>query len=113
MATPYRRGGSIAGVVLLLTIYFIVVPPMAQDPGYHAFADARTLHGLRNFWNVISNIPFFLVALYGVKALRRRIAFVEPSERVAYCILLGGIAAVSAGSAYYHLRPNECRPPTR
>lgn len=109
MATKCRRIALIGGVVSLLTIYFIVVPPVAQDPGYHSFADARTLHGMRNFWNVVSNVPFLLVALYGVNALRRRIAFVEPWERVAYGILLTGIAAVSAGSAYYHLRPNDAR----
>ena len=109
MATKYHRIALIGGVVSLLTIYFIVVPPVAQDPGYHSFADTRTLYGMRNFWNVMSNVPFLLVALYGVKALRRRIAFVEPWERVAYCILLAGIAAVSAGSAYYHLHPNDAR----
>ena len=109
MATPFRRVGWIAGLVSLPAIYFIVVPPMAQDPGYHSFADARTLHGIRNFWNVISNVPFFLVALYGVKALRRRIAFVEPWERMAYCILLAGVGAVSVGSAYYHLQPTDAR----
>jgi hypothetical protein len=109
MDTSYRRVGLIAGVASLLTIFFIAVPPVAQDPGYHSFADARTLHGMRNFWNVISNVPFFLVALYGVKALRARSAFVEPWERMAYCILLAGTAAIGAGSTYYHLHPDDAR----
>jgi len=64
-----------------VAICFAVLPPIAQDPHYHAFADGRTLHGVPNFWNVISNIPFFLVALYGIRALRSRTAFVEPGER--------------------------------
>ena len=71
--------------------------------------DGRTLHGVPNFWNVISNIPFFLVALYGIKALRSRAAFVEPWERTAYCILLAGTAAVGVGSTYYHLQPDNAR----
>jgi hypothetical protein len=109
MATKYRYVALIGGIVSLLTMCFIVVPPLAQDPDYHSFADERTLHGMRNFWNVVSNVPFLLVALYGVKALRRRIAFLEPWERVAYGILLAGTAAVSAGSSYYHLHPNDAR----
>jgi hypothetical protein len=99
----------IAGAASLLAIWFAVLPPIAQDPRYHAFTDGRTLHGVPNFWNVISNIPFFIAALYGIKALRSRNAFVEPWERTAYCILLAGTAAVGAGSAYYHLQPDDAR----
>jgi hypothetical protein len=62
-----------------------------------------------NFWNVISNVPFFIVALYGIKTLRSGIAFVEPWERIAYCVLLAGAATVGVGSIYYHLHPDDPR----
>lgn len=97
----------IAGAASLMAICFAVLPPIAQDPRYHAFADGRTLHGVPNFWNVISNVPFFIAALYGIKALRSRIAFVEPWERIAYCALLAGTATVGVGSTYYHLHPDD------
>src|SRR5208283_1599657 len=50
---------------------------------------------------------FLLVALYGVRNLRSRTAFVEFWERVAYCALLAGTAAVGVGSTYYHLHPDD------
>jgi hypothetical protein len=82
---------------------------IAQDPLYHAFADSRTLHGVPNFWNVISNLPFFIAALWGIRALRSRSAFVEAWERAAYCALLAETAAVGVESAYYHLHPDNAR----
>jgi len=99
----------IAGSASLIAIGFALLPPLAQDPLYHTFADPRTLHGVPNFCNVISNIPFFIVALYGVKALVSRSAFVEPWERLAYCILLAGTSMVGVGSTYYHLHPCDAR----
>lgn len=109
MVTFYRRSAIAAGAALLLAIGFAALPPIAQDPRYHAFADARTLFGVPNFWNVISNLPFLAVALYGARTLRSRTAFVEPWERIAYGALLTGTAAVAVGSAYYHLRPDDAR----
>ncbi|MGZ8797057.1 MAG: ceramidase domain-containing protein, partial [Thermoanaerobaculia bacterium] len=45
--------------------------PIPQDASYHAFADRRTVLGVPNFWNVISNLPFLLVGIAGLRALRR------------------------------------------
>jgi hypothetical protein len=41
---------SLAGLALL--------PKIPQAQAYHEFADQRTLLGIPNFWNVVSNIPF-------------------------------------------------------
>jgi len=109
MAISHRRVTVIAGAATLIAICYAVLPPIAQDPLYHAFADGRALHGMPNFWNVISNLPFFLAALYGVKTLGSRIAFVEPWERIAYGVLLAGAVAVGVGSTYYHLHPDDPR----
>jgi hypothetical protein len=109
MVNSSRTLAIIAAAASLIAIAIVILPPIAQAPLYHAFADARTLYGVPNFWNVISNIPFFLVAIYGFKALRSPHAFVERWERAAYCILLAGAAGVGAGSAYYHLHPGDAR----
>src|SRR5450759_2490013 len=109
MAISNCRLATIAGAASVVAIGCAVLPPLAQNPLYHAFADGRTLYGVPNFWNVISNVPFFLVALYGTKNLRLRLAFVEPWERIAYGVLLAGTAAVGAGSICYHLQPNDAR----
>src|SRR5689334_10837738 len=34
-----------------------LLPPIVQNQNYHDFADQRTLFGIPNFWNVVSNIP--------------------------------------------------------
>ena len=83
------------------------VPPIHQDPGYHLFADRRMLLGIPHFWNVITNVPFLLVALWGARALLRKRAFEFPWERRGYAIFLVGIALVAIGSGYYHARPND------
>lgn len=85
------------------------VPAIHQDPHYHSFADASVLFGVPHFWNVVSNLPFLLVALYGLKAFRSRGAFVDLWERAAYGLLLLGTAGVAFGSAYYHANPDDER----
>lgn len=108
MAISHRRFAT-AAAVAVLAIAVALLPPIAQDPRYHAFADARTHFGVPNFANVISNLPFLAVALCGLRALRSRTAFVASWERVAYCALLAGTAAVAAGSTFYHLHPDNAR----
>ena len=42
-----------------------LLPPIPQDQSYHRFADQRTLLGVPNFWNVVSNLPFIAVGAGG------------------------------------------------
>lgn len=79
------------------------LPPIPQDPAYHAFADDRAWLGIANFWNVASNAPFVLVGAYGLGRLAR---LNEPALRPAYGVLCIGVALVGAGSAWYHLAPS-------
>jgi hypothetical protein len=74
-----------------------LVPPIRQDPAYHDFADQRTILGVRNFWNVVSNLPFLAVAIWGWRRARS----------VADRVFLIGVAAVTFGSAYYHVWPDS------
>ena len=48
---------SLAGLLLL--------PSIKQDQSYHQFADQRTIFGIPNFWNVVSNLPFLAVGAVG------------------------------------------------
>src|SRR5262249_50850317 len=63
------------------------------------FADQRTLLGIPNFWDVISNLPFFVVGLIGLLAFR------DFATRLVFL----GIFCTAFGSAYYHLRPDDAR----
>src|SRR5690348_8520096 len=101
------RAWLLAGFAIAAAAALLLLPPIQQDPGYHSFADHRTLWNIPNFWNVISNVPFFLVAILGVPAMRSTVAFLHAWERIAYGILLAGVGAVAFGSAYYHAWPGD------
>ena len=104
------RVALIAGLPVLTLVFLFFRGRMPQDqifPRYHNFADQRTLWGLPNFWNVVSNLPFLLVALWGLRAVGSRAAFVEIWERTAYCIFLTAVALVAVGSSYYHAWPDN------
>jgi len=76
----------------------LLLSPIPQDQSYHQFADQRTIFGIPNFWNVVSNIPFLAV---GAAGLRR---FHDDAATVVFflAVFLTGI-----GSSYYHWDPND------
>lgn len=37
-----------------------------KEQAYHNFIDKTMIMGIPNFWNVISNLPFLIVGLFGV-----------------------------------------------
>jgi hypothetical protein len=94
----------VAGLVLGSLALLLCVPPIAQDPEYHRFADQRTMFGVANFLNVASNLPFLLV---GVVGLRATIRPAGGEMRIAWLVLFAAIALVSVGSSYYHLAPTD------
>jgi len=98
---------ALIGLAALAVVALFLLAPIHQDPEYHQFADHRTILGLPNFWNVVSNAPFLLVALWGLRALANHAAFSERWERHAYIILLAGLALVAFGSGYYHFDPSD------
>lgn len=88
---------SLAPVILLIS-FSGAIP---QDQLYHQFADQNAIFGIPNFWNVLSNIPFVLVWLYGVSQ------FKYSSRSLSWIVFLTGIALVGPGSAYYHWDPMD------
>jgi len=111
-ARPLRLG-IVAGVVAVSVVAAALSPPIAQDPHYHAFADARTIAGVRNFWNVVSNVGFVTVGLAGLvwlARIRRLDALAaEPWERAATVVFAGGVALIGAGYSWYHWAPDNDR----
>jgi len=94
------------GVIAILTI--ALTPPLADPPALRVLVDHRTVHGVANFWNVISNLPLLFVGAWGVLVLRRG-RFIEPIERWPYLIAFLAIALSGVGSAFYHLVPLDGR----
>ena len=101
---PNWRIALLIGLAAIAIVVVWFLPPVRQDGVYHYFADNREILGLPNFWNVVSNIPFLLVGLWGLWSSGH---FVESWERNAYSVLLGGVALVAIGSSFYHLHPND------
>lgn len=81
---------------------------MTQDPAYYQFAEQGARLGIPYFANVVSNLPFLLVAMAGVGVLRRDRAM-EGWERRAFTAFVVGTALVAFGSAYFHWAPSDAR----
>jgi len=83
------------------------LPRIAQDPAYHRFADHRTIGGLPNAADVLSNLPFAVAGAVGlvtvIGSARRDAA------RAAWIVFFGATAGTMAGSIYYHLSPGNGR----
>jgi hypothetical protein len=106
--TPRARLAILAAFAVVAgAIMFGAFPPLGQNAAYHDFADRRTIWGIPNFRNVVTNLPFLAVAVWGLRAYGSRAAFQERWERGAYGILLLGLALVAFGSGYYHSNPNS------
>jgi len=96
------RGWLLGGVAFVAIVGTLLVPRIPQDESYHLFADTRTIAGIPNFWNVISNVPFALVGIYGLSLTPRLARSLWPGY-LAFCVAVIG---VSFGSAYYHYAPS-------
>ena len=102
-------------VALVLTVATFLLPRIRQDPAYHAFADTRTIAGIANFWNVVSNAGFVAVGFVGLLwAVRHG----RPStdgpigawwEAAAIFTFAGGTLLTGVGSIFYHLAPDHGR----
>ena len=99
------RPHLLIAIALALTLAMLAQPPIPQPLAYHRFADTRTLLGVPNFWNVMSNLPFLLVGMAGLVWTAVRLAKIERELRPAWLILFTGVALVGLGSGWYHLAP--------
>jgi len=103
-----KRQFLLIGIILALMIATFLIEPIPQDQDYHQFADQNTLFLIPNFWNVISNLPFILVGLLGLKALNGRVlSGILPELRFAYITFFIGLIMTGIGSSYYHWNPHN------
>ena len=83
-------GASLAALLLL--------PPIVQDQKYLLFADMRTMCGVPDGWNVLSNIPFIVIGAIGLAQFRKEAATI---------VIFAGILLTGFGSAYFHWSPDN------
>ena len=100
--------GIIAAVLTAILVSLCCTNPIAQDISYHRFADHRSIAGINNFWNVVTNLGFLIVGLWGLfKLLSTQSFHIIPAIKLTYIVLFTGISLVAFGSAFYHLHPNN------
>jgi len=95
---PNLRVLVFVGLMVISLGGLLLLPPIPQDQSYHQFADQRTVLGIPNFWNVVSNLPFLAVGAVG---LRR---FHDDAATVVFFL---GVFLTGIGSSYYHWNPND------
>jgi len=101
---PSYRIGLLVLVAATGSVGAFLLDPIPQDPAYHAFADTRAFLGVRNFWNVATNLPFLFVGLWGL-VRARHLASVELATH--YRVYCGAVALIAFGSGAYHLAPSN------
>ncbi len=84
--------------------------PVSQLPDYHGFTEQHALFGIPHGKNVLSNLPFALVARWGWFRLspRQHHASIRQSW-VGYRQFLIGLLLTAVGSIFYHLAPDNAR----
>jgi len=95
------------------------LPPLPQSSAFHDFAVTRTRWGIPHFDDVVSNLGFLLVGLWGLVWLLRvhrhwpgrgpGRPFLTRVETWPYLVFFGALILVASGSAYYHWAPDHGR----
>lgn len=108
-----RSKALIAYSVLITAVWFIAMPRMPQDPGFHNFADKSFWLGIPQFGDVISNLGFLLAGIWGLWVCRRKknalASKIPDFDLYAYEMFFAGVTLTAFGSAYYHWEPSNDR----
>ena len=97
-------------VIAAIISFMLLHGPILQPQQYHEFADHSLWAGIPHAADVLSNLGFALVALWGsVRLWPQRN---HPDIRagwVGYIVFLIALLLTSVGSTYYHLGPDDWR----
>lgn len=104
LSASSRLVPMLLGLAVLLAVALVAHGPIAQWASYHAFADQRAAFGLPHAADVLSNLPFTAVGLWGLRRLRGGEAAPATLAWRLFCVALIGTAA---GSTLYHLAPDN------
>lgn len=102
---PSKKLNLLIAITLVSVIAIFLPAPIPQPSAFHHFADDRSLWGIPNFGNVMSNLPFVLIGLYGLGMVVK--APVPATIRLMYGLLFAGVILTGLGSAHYHWHPDN------
>lgn len=95
-------------ITALLSGAAVLYGPIAQLANYHDFADQDLVLGIPHFADVLSNLGFALVAIWGWLHLAPASRHVGVRNGWAgYRLFLIGLFFTAIGSSYYHLAPDN------
>jgi hypothetical protein len=96
---------------IVIAIIALFLPPIPQPLAYHNFVDHRAWLGIPNFGDVVSNLPFAIVGIWGLLVVLApgRTRFIDPRDRWLYLVMFASLILTAWGSAYYHLAPDNAR----
>lgn len=94
-------------IVLPIIAHFL--PKISQPHSYHDFADKRKLLPLiPNTMDVISNLPFLIFGLMGLREIRNnKQNSIPKQQKIMWLTAFAGMIATCFGSGFYHLTPNN------
>ncbi|MBR0757594.1 hypothetical protein JQ604_35900 [Bradyrhizobium jicamae] len=96
----------IAGAIAIMAVHGRIPDPAH----YHAFADQSAAFGIPHAADVLSNLGFALVAIWGWLTLWPHRASAQlRSGWPGYRLFLIGLLLTAFGSAFYHLAPDNAR----
>jgi Ceramidase len=101
-----REGYALIGIAVAIGAW-VFLPEIAQPQDYHGFADQRAFLGVPNAADVLSNIPFVVVAVLGLWRLARNTLALPPVVKFSMYIFFTGLFLTGFGSAYYHWEPSD------
>lgn len=110
MNTFTRREIILTAIVLTVLAAQPFLPHLPQSQDYHHFSDTRTLWGVSNGLDTLSNIPFIIAGITGI-VLMWIGRLPAPTSALGAMSLLtfAGLIATGIGSAWYHVQvpPND------
>lgn len=113
LSKPSRtfRFAAILALGIAALIALLMLDPIPQDATYHDFADQQVLLGIPHFKDVITNLAFVALGIWGLALMAkgRHAAFQLPAERLAYYLFFLGLFLTGFGSGWYHLAPTTER----
>lgn len=95
-------------IVLVAMLVMLRHGPIAQLANYHDFSDQRGWLGIPNAADVLSNLGFALVGLYGMALLwRQRGNALLVLGGSGYAMFFSALFLTAFGSGWYHLAPDN------
>lgn len=106
--TLSRAEALLLGALAVLALLAGLGPHLAQAPHIHDYADQRTWLGLPCALDVLSNLPFALFGLWGLRVLGRLPAVaLDGTQRVLAALFFVGLVLTAFASGWYHWRADE------